>query len=169
RIAAASTLGVGSEFTVTIPFGSSHLPADQVYAERVEPAASVAALFVEEAMSWIEPSEDRLTPGALPAVGAAPASEGRSRVLIADDNPDLRRYLTTLLSAQFDVETVSDGDEALRGIRDHPPDLLISDVMMPGRDGYQLLEALRSSPEVQELPIILLSARAGEEAAIEGL
>jgi PAS domain S-box-containing protein len=169
EVAATSTLGAGSEFTVTLPFGSSHLPADQVYAESVEPAASVSALFVEEAMSWIEPPDDRLTPGALPAVGAAVASEARSRVLIADDNPDLRRYLTTLLAGQFDVEAVSDGDAALRVIRDHPPDLLISDVMMPGRDGYQLVEALRSSPEAPDLPIILLSARAGEEAAIEGL
>ena len=168
-VAATSTVGEGSEFTVTLPFGSSHLPADQVYADSVEPAASVAALFVEEAMSWVEPSDDRLTPGVLPAVGAAAASEVRSRVLIADDNPDLRRYLTTLLSAQFDVEAVSDGDAALRVIRDRPPDLLISDVMMPGRDGYELVEALRSSPEAPDLPIILLSARAGEEAAIEGL
>jgi len=168
QVAAISTLGAGSEFTVTLPFGSSHLPADQVYSDSVEPAASIAALFVEEAMSWIETPTDRLTPGVLPAVSAA-TGEVRSRVLIADDNPDLRRYLTTLLAAQFDVEAVSDGNAALRVIRDRAPDLVISDVMMPGRDGYELLEALRSSPDTQDLPVILLSARAGEEAAIEGL
>ncbi|MGH2894761.1 MAG: SpoIIE family protein phosphatase, partial [Solirubrobacteraceae bacterium] len=169
EVAASSTLGEGSEFTVTLPFGSSHLPADQVYADSLEPAASIAALFVEEAMSWIETPGDRFTPGVFPAVGPPAAVESRSRVLIADDNPDLRRYLTTLLSAQFGVEAVSDGDTALRVIRERQPDLLISDVMMPGRDGYELLEALRSSPETQDLPIILLSARAGEEAAIQGL
>ncbi len=67
-VVAASRLGEGSEFIVTLPFGSGHLPADQVYAESVEPAASIAALFVEEAMSWIETPSDRLTPGVLPAV-----------------------------------------------------------------------------------------------------
>jgi PAS domain S-box-containing protein len=169
HVAAVSTLGEGSEFTVTLPFGSSHLPADQVYADSVEPAASIAGLFVEEAMSWIEPPADRLTPGVMPAVGAPAADGSRARVLIADDNPDLRRYLSTLLAGQFDVETASDGDEALRVIGERPPDLLISDVMMPGPNGYEVLQAVRSTPEIQDLPIILLSARAGEEAAIEGL
>jgi hypothetical protein len=169
QIAARSTVGAGSEFTVTLPFGASHLPADQVYSDGVEPPASIAALFVEEAMSWIETPADRLTPGVLPALSAAAATNGRPRVLIADDNPDLRRYLTTVLAAQFDVEAVSDGDTALRIIRDRPPDLVISDVMMPGSDGYEVLEAVRASPDTQDLPVILLSARAGEEAAIEGL
>ena len=169
EVAATSTLGEGSEFIVTLPFGSGHLPADQVYAESVEPAASIAALFVEEAMSWIETSGDRLTPGGFPAVPGPGSSESRPRVLIADDNADLRRYLTTLLAGQFDVEAVHDGSAALRVIQDRQPDLLISDVMMAGRDGYELLEAVRSSPETQDLPVILLSARAGEEAAIEGL
>ena len=169
EVTASSTLGAGSQFTVTVPFGSSHLPADQVYADSVEPAASIAGLFVEEAMSWIEEPDDRLTPAGLPELAGSPATEARSRVLIADDNPDLRRYLTTLLSGQFDVETVDDGDAALRVIGERPPDLLISDVMMPGHNGYEVLQALRSSPETTDLPIILLSARAGEEAAIEGL
>ncbi len=168
QVTATSTFGEGSRFTVTLPFGAAHLPAEQVGEESVEPAASIAGLFVEEAMSWAEGSADRLTPGTLPAV-PAPVSEDRPRVLVADDNADLRRYLTTLLSTQFDVEAVGDGNAALRAVRERPPDLLISDVMMPGRDGYELLQVLRSSPESQDLPIILLSARAGEESAIEGL
>jgi PAS domain S-box-containing protein len=169
EVAASSTVGEGSEFTVTLSFGSSHLPPDQVYADSLEPAPSIAALFVEEAMSWIETPADRLTRGALPAMGAPGRAGTRSRVLIADDNPDLRRYLATLLAPQFEVEAVSDGNSALNIIRERPPDLLICDVMMPGRDGHQVLEALRSAPETQDLPIILLSARAGEEAAIAGL
>jgi PAS domain S-box-containing protein len=167
-VTASSRPGEGSEFRVTLPFGSSHLPADQVFDDSLEPAASIASLFVEEAMSWIEAPSDRLTPG-VPAVPAGASAENRSRVLVADDNPDLRRYLTTLLAPQFDVEVVSDGDAALRLIRERAPDLLISDVMMPGLGGYELLQALRSSPDTQDLPIILLSARAGEDAAIEGL
>jgi PAS domain S-box-containing protein len=171
RVAVASTEGEGSEFTVWLPFGSEHLPADQVREESLEPAASIAALFVEEAMSWIE---DPMSPAeGLPTwatdLPGADVAAVRPRVLVADNNVDLRRYLTTLLSSQFEVEAVGDGTAALAAARRNRPDLVISDVMMPGLDGYELLEALRSAAETRELPVILLSARAGEEAAIQGL
>ena len=171
EVAAVSTpgrgLGVHGRHSRSAP---RICPPIRSTSDSVEPAASIAALFVEEAMSWIETPADRLTPGVFPAVGSRPPRQRPGRgCSIADDNPDLRRYLTTLLAAQFDVEAVSDGDAALRVIQDRPPDLLICDVMMPGRDGYEVLQALRSSPETQDLPVILLSARAGEEAAIEGL
>ena len=168
EVSVRSVEGEGSQFTVRLPLGAAHLPADQVHEESLEPAASIAALFVEEAMSWAEATGDGFVAGGaeLPDGGNG---GGRPRVLIADDNPDLRHYLTTLLASQFDVETVSDGTAALAATLERPPDVLISDVMMPGLDGYQLLEAVRSSAETQDLPVILLSARAGEEAAIEGL
>jgi signal transduction histidine kinase/CheY-like chemotaxis protein len=168
QVAVESTLGEGSRFTVQVPLGSAHLPPDQVHEESLVPAASIASLFVEEAMSWIEASGDGLADGA-PDRDADRPGGVHPRVLVADDNADLRRYLTTLLAPQFEVETVDDGAAALAIVRDRPPDLLISDVMMPGLDGYELLDAVRSAPETQDLPVILLSARAGEEAAIEGL
>ena len=90
-------------------------------------------------------------------------------MLIADDNPDLRRYLTRLLSPYWHVEAVGDGADALRLVRERPPDLLVTDVMMPELDGFGLLAELRDAPETRELPVIMLSARAGEEASIEGL
>jgi PAS domain S-box-containing protein len=182
QVSVRSTLGTGSQFVVRIPYGSAHLLADQVHHDSIEPADSVAALFVEEAMSWgSPPSDPPPAPGVdrapAPGVDRAPApgrdgtppARARPRVLIADDNPDLRRYLTSLLAEQFDVESVNDGAMALQRARERPPDLLISDVMMPGLDGYELLAALRGSPDTQDLPVIMLSARAGEEAAIEGL
>lgn len=89
--------------------------------------------------------------------------------LIADDNPDLRRYLTRLLSPYWHVEAVGNGADALRLARELPPDLLVTDVMMPELDGFELLAELRDAPETRELPVIMLSARAGEEASIEGL
>ncbi|HET8980596.1 MAG TPA: SpoIIE family protein phosphatase [Solirubrobacteraceae bacterium] len=172
EVGVSSTLDEGSRFTVRLPLGSAHLPQDQVQEESIEPAASIAPLFVEEAMSWVgdrtvQPAAEAGEPSRLAEEDGAGVP--RSRVLIADDNPDLRRYLTTLLSPQFEVEAVGDGEEALAVIRRQPPDLLISDVMMPRLDGYGLLGVLRSAPETQDLPVILLSARAGEEAAIEGL
>ncbi|HEX4010412.1 MAG TPA: SpoIIE family protein phosphatase [Solirubrobacteraceae bacterium] len=169
QVGVASTLGEGSRFTVQVPLGSAHLPADQVHEESLVPAASIASLFVEEAMSWIEAPGVRGPDDHAPDGGADRAGVGRPRVLVVDDNPDLRRYLTTLLASQFEVETVGDGTAALAIVRDRPPDLLVSDVMMPGLDGYELLDEVRSAPETRDLPVILLSARAGEEAAIEGL
>jgi signal transduction histidine kinase/DNA-binding response OmpR family regulator/serine phosphatase RsbU (regulator of sigma subunit) len=172
EVSARSTVGVGSEFVVSIPLGRGHLPAEHVHEEAVDPAASIAPLFVEEAASWIEPTDgDPAPPGMPPSIRQPPPppDRGLPRVLIADDTPDLRRYLTRLLAADFDVETVSDGAVAFQVAQDHPPDLVITDVMMPGLDGYALLEKLRGSPVTAELPIIMLSARAGEEAAIEGL
>jgi PAS domain S-box-containing protein len=89
--------------------------------------------------------------------------------MIVDDNSDMRAYLARLLSPHWQVEAVDSGAAMLERVRDHPPDLLVADVMMPGMGGLELLAALRADPVTRELPVIVLSARAGEEAAIEGL
>jgi signal transduction histidine kinase len=93
----------------------------------------------------------------------------RARVLVVDDNADLRSYVTTLLSPTYEVSTAEDGLAALEAVRSASPDIVLSDVMMPRLDGFGLARELRSAPATASLPIILLSARAGEEAAIEGL
>ncbi len=92
-----------------------------------------------------------------------------SHILLVDDNADMRDYLKRLLGAYWQVETAENGAIALAMIQEYPPDLVLSDVMMPKMDGFQLLHALRSNPNTNGIPIILLSARAGEEATIEGL
>jgi light-regulated signal transduction histidine kinase (bacteriophytochrome) len=81
----------------------------------------------------------------------------------------MREYVQRLLAPQFTVFTASDGEEALQKMRVYRPDLLLSDVMMPKMDGFGLLKAIRTTPELQATPVILLSAQAGEEAKIEGL
>lgn len=91
------------------------------------------------------------------------------RILIVDDNADMRDYLKRLLSDCWQVEIAANGAIALAKIHNDPPDLVLSDVMMPEMDGFQLLQALRDDPQTKSIPIILLSARAGEEATIEGL
>ena len=90
-------------------------------------------------------------------------------MLVVDDNADMRDYLTRLLAPQFDVEAVGDADSAIEAVARRPPDLVLSDVMLPGRDGLGLLEALRANPTTATVPVVLLSARAGEEAKVEGL
>ena len=81
----------------------------------------------------------------------------------------MRDYLTRLLSVRFQVESVGDGTAALEAARRRRPDVIVSDVMMPGLDGFQLLAALRAEEATRPIPVILLSARAGEEARIDGL
>jgi len=91
-------------------------------------------------------------------------------VLVADDNADMREYLARLLrSAGYQVTTVTDGQAALGAVRGDAPDLVLSDVMMPRLDGLDLVAALRADPRTAAVPVILLSARAGQEASIEGL
>lgn len=104
---------------------------------------------------------------ALPS--AANPIEQPARVLVVDDNADMRDYVRRLLSPHFAVETAGNGVEALQAIRRQRPDLLLSDVMMPALDGFGLLREIRADPELSGLPVVLLSARAGDEAKVEGL
>jgi signal transduction histidine kinase len=157
-IAVASELGSGTTFTVHIPRGAAHLPADRIRAARRTSTAVRADAYVDEALSW------------LPGTEAAPeAPKSAARILLADDNADLREYARRLLADDYEVEAVSDGRAALAAARAHPPALVVSDVMMPGLDGFGLIRELRADPKLRSVPIILLSARAGEEARIEGL
>ncbi|MCU0683781.1 MAG: ATP-binding protein [Polyangiaceae bacterium] len=97
-----------------------------------------------------------------------PMAGRRWRILLADDDADMRDYVERLLRDYWDVEAVADGAAALAAAQRSPPDLVLSDVMMPGLDGFQLLAALRDDERTAAVPVILLSARAGEEASLEG-
>ena len=81
----------------------------------------------------------------------------------------MREYVTRLLGKRYDVVAVANGEEALKAALTDPPDLILSDVMMPGLDGFGLLERLRAHSKTRAIPIVLLSARAGEESRVEGL
>ncbi|MBL8953479.1 MAG: response regulator [Myxococcaceae bacterium] len=159
-VKADSKVGQGTRFTVSLPLGTR--------AGDVEPAApteasSLVAPFVDEAAQWLgAPSP---TPKAVRAGG-----KSAGHVLLADDNADMRAYVRQLLENDgLDVESVSDGGAALERAMESPPDLVLTDVMMPGVGGFELLEALRSREETRFVPVILLSARAGEESRVEGL
>ncbi|HEY0937308.1 MAG TPA: response regulator, partial [Trebonia sp.] len=104
--------------------------------------------------------------------GADPVLRPRAsgaHVLVADDNGDMRAYLGRLLSARWRVTAAKDGEEALRLARRLHPDLVLANVMMPRRDGVSLLRALRAEPGLQDTPVLLLTARAGRDAAVDGL
>src|SRR6201999_1752457 len=92
------------------------------------------------------------------------------RVLLADDNADMRDYVRRLLIAQgYEVEAVEDGEAALAAARQAAPGLALTDVMMPKLDGFGLLRGIRNPPALASTPVLMLSARAGEEAKIEAL
>jgi PAS domain S-box-containing protein len=169
-----SEVGRGSRFIVRLPLGREHLAEERIVeGDRDAAGSSMGSLFVGEVLGWLPevPGEGAEQPLAHASSASRPSHGGDisdATVLIADDNPDLRDYLTRLLAPYCAVEAVADGAAALARIRERAPDLAICDVMMPGSDGFELLRALREAPETRELPVIMLSARAGEEAAIEG-
>ncbi|MFC5286368.1 SpoIIE family protein phosphatase [Actinokineospora guangxiensis] len=161
-ITARSAPGEGTEFAVRVPFGVRHLDPERV-SPHPQPGAGIAGAdpFIQEALRWLPDGEDTAT-------GPWGSAESAS-VLVADDNADMRDYLVRLLSPAYRVTAVEDGLAALAAARATPPDLLISDVMMPGMDGLALVGALREDQRTARTPIVLLSARAGQEAAIDGL
>jgi signal transduction histidine kinase/HPt (histidine-containing phosphotransfer) domain-containing protein len=171
-----SELGVGSRFSITLKSGTAHLPA-----ERIGRSADIAVIgrgavaFVQEAMQWLPSSTGAANDETIDYREAATLtskqenSGPRLRVLWADDNADMREYVARLLGNLYDVQAVPDGQAALEAALASPPDLVLSDVMMPRLDGFGLLRALRENEQTRRLPVILLSARAGEESALEGL
>lgn len=132
-----------------------------------------AAAYVGEALQWLPSSRDDASRQREEELQYA--AEMRAlrpdahRILVADDNADLRAYLQRLLSPHYAVTTAVDGIDALHKAFAAPPDLVLTDVMMPELDGFGLLARLRADERTRTIPILLLSARAGEEARIEGL
>jgi signal transduction histidine kinase len=169
RVTLTSQVGRGSTFRVELPKGFAHLPQDAVSHEPVHASIGrdVAAHAIE-ARRWSEPPA---AVGAAPTPSKAPSMPAKSggRVLVVDDNADLRAYMAGLLEPLYEVSTAPDGQAALEAVRASPPDIVVSDVMMPRLDGFGLVQALRADPRTKSLPVILLSARAGEDAAIAGL
>ncbi|HET9228433.1 MAG TPA: ATP-binding protein [Thermoanaerobaculia bacterium] len=156
KVSVESEVDQGTLFTLSIPLGKKHLPADRIEAARsLDSTAPRGEAYVE---SWA--SREELEPR---------TAEPGTRILLADDNADMRDYVRRLLGREHEVVAVADGAEALRLAREQPFDLVLADVMMPRLDGFGLLAGLRSDERTRTLPVILLSARAGEEAQVEGM
>ncbi|MBV9564202.1 MAG: response regulator [Bradyrhizobium sp.] len=175
-IAVTSDPGRGTTFQIDIPFGSAHLPSDllDVSSDGASAAVMRAREFADEAMRWL-PEPVRLP---LPDDVLAEASSGEAgrairrgkSIVVADDNADMRSYLQRLLESEgYSVRTAADGEAALLAVRQARPDLVLSDIMMPKLDGFGLLRGLRGDRALTDLPVLLLSARAGSEAQVEGL
>ncbi|MGZ6695474.1 MAG: SpoIIE family protein phosphatase [Solirubrobacteraceae bacterium] len=157
RVSVRSRVGQGSVFRVELPrrqaVAPEPAPADRTLVE------TQRATFHEEALRWDAAREADIAPAAAP----------EAELLVADDNADMRAYLVRLLGGRYAVRTAVDGEDALAQLAERPADLVLSDVMMPRMDGFELLAKLREDPRTQRVPVILLSARAGQEATVEGL
>ncbi|HEX6805888.1 MAG TPA: ATP-binding protein [Terriglobales bacterium] len=164
-----SELGRGTTFLVVVPTGKAHLPPDRIEAKRaVASTALDSNSYLQEALRWLPESSE---PGTLVGVRspAPQSSPSGDLIVVADDNADMREYVARLLAPHYRVHAVADGKQALKAIRLLRPSMVLSDVMMPLLDGFGVLRELRRDPELASTPVILLSARAGEESQVEGL
>ena len=165
--------GIGSTFTVTIPVGKDHLPADKIV-DASSPVFGLgnSAAYMQEAMKWIPEGQNGTViskQNGKVDISFEHKADTQHRVLVADDNADMREYIERLLVSQFHVVTAMDGEDAFSKLFSFKPDLLISDIMMPKLDGFGLLKKMHDHPDTKNIPVVFLSARAGEEAKLEGL
>ncbi|RDI66512.1 SpoIIE family protein phosphatase [Nocardia pseudobrasiliensis] len=150
-VAIDSELGKGTTVTIRLPAATA---APSAELEVISTAYDNP--FVAEAGQWLieTPAPD--------------ATDGRPLVLVADDNADMRRHVDRVLSAYWRTMLVADGEAALRAVREHRPDVVITDVMMPGMDGFELVDAIRADPALASTPVLMLSARTGSDSASAG-
>ncbi|WP_051581237.1 SpoIIE family protein phosphatase [Pseudonocardia acaciae] len=159
-VAVRSTEGVGSTFTVRLPL----TPAPSAPAAAPvtpSPPRRHTPVYLEEVLGWDAPASDGAGEVTGPVAGPT--------VLVVEDNPDLRQYLSRLLAPHWRVLTAVDGLDGLRLVHQHRPDLVLADVMMPRLDGFGMLRRLRADSATASIPVVVLSARAGEQAAVRGL
>ncbi|MFF0083500.1 SpoIIE family protein phosphatase [Streptomyces canus] len=188
-----SRLGQGTTLTVDLPFATAQRPRPAPPEPGAGPPREIpreggggrpgrTAAYVDEALGWL--AADPVPAAATSAARAphAPATPDalhgpgphesdrphRARLLVVDDNADMRAYLTQLLQPDYDVLLAADGRAALEMALAQPVELVLSDVMMPRMDGFELVRALRADPRTARLPIVLLTARAGEEESVQG-
>jgi signal transduction histidine kinase/GAF domain-containing protein len=155
-VSVRSREGKGSSFSVTLPLGG---PPRSGPPEPTVPGGEEAPRVVADVERWVAPPQREEPNG----TGAG------ATVLVVEDDPDMRRYILDLLRPYWRVEGCVDGRQALAMVQERVPDLVLADVMLPAMDGFELLRHLRASPRTARVPVILLSARAGGEATLEGL
>ncbi|GAB4436022.1 MAG: ATP-binding protein [Chloroflexi bacterium OHK40] len=156
-----SPLG-GARFTVVLPTGMpARLPTDAPRLESVSAAGSLAP-------TDDTPRLDATSVTGTPAPIAAPI-ESAPLVLVVEDHPEMRAFIAGTLSARFRVATASNGREGLEQARELCPDVIVTDLMMPELSGDQLLAALRDTPELAGIPVIMLTARADRDLQVEVL
>lgn len=161
EITVDSAEGQGSTFTVIIPFGKDHLPEAQIFEESIDNETFLSDAYLKEAETMLN-KEDNIE------VDAETIGKKQDVVLIVDDNADMRKHLKAIIEKEYRVITAINGKDALEKIQQIRPTLILSDIMMPVMDGVELLKTVKENRETASIPVILLTARAGEESKIAG-
>jgi CheY-like chemotaxis protein len=170
-----STLGKGSTFTVCLPLGKEHLPAENIGHRDAYKLGNIGRACVEEALGWLPEGSLHMPLRAISAPSnnhlylTLQETSTKPCIIIADDNADMRQYIRNILTPYWNVEAAENGKRALELIHRHKPDLILTDIMMPKMDGFQLLHEIRAHPKTQLIPVIMLSARASDEARVDGI
>ncbi|KAA3619565.1 MAG: response regulator [Calditrichaeota bacterium] len=161
EIRVESEPGKGSTFTVLLPLGREHLSDDEIVEGVMdgEMAQPSQGSFEEMDAETVTESDN---------VHAVPKTE-RPVVLIIEDNEDMRRHLRNCLAAEFELIETENGEAGLQAAHKKLPDLVVSDVMMPVMDGIVLCEKLKTDQRISHIPVILLTARAGQMDKLVGL
>ncbi len=165
-----SELDKGSRFFFTLPWGDRHF-SEETLERRVVHVEGHASRRAEDAVGASDVVAEQVAAAGLPAPKETPIffERGRrARVLIAEDNPELRDLMMRILNGTFEVVAVSNGTEAWSVIEEQRPDLVLSDIMMPEMSGTELCRKIKSHPSLRTTPVILITARQGSDAAIEG-
>lgn len=159
----------GTEFVLRFFTGSDHLEPDQisdVHETAESPSQPYKTLETEYHM---EEAGDGDAADAAPETADDAETPGKPVVLVVEDNADVRRYICEPLTADYSVIEAVDGDDGIKKALTRIPDLIVSDVMMPGTDGYELCRTLKKDIKTSHIPIILLTAKASKESVVEGL
>ncbi|MBE9206248.1 PAS domain S-box protein [Nostoc sp. LEGE 06077] len=171
-VTVTSMIERGTSFMISIPTGCAHLPSDRISdvatTSPLRPIIQASTTYITEALQCL-PQEGNEAEELYLSPIPSHLSPSSARILLVDDNADMRDYVQRLLSLRYEVEAVGDGVAALAAIRQKQPDIVLTDIMMPRLDGFGLLQKLRADPQTKALPIILLSARAEEESCVNGL
>jgi len=161
KISASSQEGVGSEFVIILPLGKAHLKSEEIASDTLDESDGNSRMslklgaFVNDEQEQAAPDDDK--PAKLP------------KILLVEDNADMRRYLREQLQAQWHLLEATDGEAGLQQALAEIPDLIISDVMMPKMDGFELCRKLKTNELTSHIPLILLTARGSGESKLEGL
>jgi signal transduction histidine kinase/DNA-binding response OmpR family regulator len=158
----------GTEFIIQLPMGKEHLKPEEIIeiAESETPAACKipTSMLIEEEKNEIETKEakDAIKPG-------EDGAHEKDIILVVEDSADVREYIRGSLEPNYTVAEAKDGEEGINKAKEIIPDLIISDVMMPGIDGFELCRVLKKDVLTSHIPVILLTAKAADEDVLEGL
>ncbi|MEL6837504.1 MAG: ATP-binding protein [Bacteroidota bacterium] len=163
QISVSSSIGEGTSFKVRIPYLLDLLPEHHLIdAAKGDLGQAIPGAAAEHKQDMQALEE------AKPLPSSSSNASAKSLVLVVEDNPDLRQHITTILQTHFRVITAEDGVKGERLAIEHIPDVIISDIMMPKKDGYQLCNDLKSNTKTSHIPIVMLTAKAGQENKLEG-